>query len=185
MFVDLQGTWKKPIGPMVQQKTQQMPNSRALSVILTTKEGNYYLRLTGPEKTVSANTDAFRTAFGADAKTEKDRPLARRDGWSHLQHAGAERFVVRVAGGDLERFDQHVARLGRLDDLVDPAAGCRRTRVEARVVGVGRPCCAIPPARPRRRRGPVRFMAAIFTSSSVEAACDDPITAYSRSARRR
>jgi|HubBroStandDraft_4_1064222.scaffolds.fasta_scaffold158764_2 gluconolactonase len=76
VFVDLQGTWKKPIGPMVQQKTEQMPNSRALSVILTTKDGNYYLRLTGPEKTVSANADAFRAAFGADAKTEKDRPLA-------------------------------------------------------------------------------------------------------------
>ncbi|HEV8068573.1 MAG TPA: hypothetical protein VGP76_12615 [Planctomycetaceae bacterium] len=76
VFVDLLGTWKKPIGPMVQQKTQQMPNSRALSVILTTKEGNYYLRLTGPEKTVAANADAFRAAFGADAKTEKDRPLA-------------------------------------------------------------------------------------------------------------
>jgi gluconolactonase len=77
VFVDLQGTWKKPIGPMVQQKTEEMPNSRALSVILTTKEGNYYLRLTGPEKTVSANADAFRATFGADAKTEKDRPLAR------------------------------------------------------------------------------------------------------------
>jgi hypothetical protein len=76
VFVDLQGTWNKPIGPMVQQRTKEMPNSRALSVILTTKEGNYYLRLTGPEKTVSANADAFRAAFGADAKSEKVRPLA-------------------------------------------------------------------------------------------------------------
>jgi gluconolactonase len=52
-----------------------MPNARALSVILSTKDGNYFLRLTGPEKTVSANADALRTAIGADAKSEKARPL--------------------------------------------------------------------------------------------------------------
>lgn len=60
VFLDLQGTWNKPIGPMVQQRTQEMTKARALSVILTTKEGNYFIRLTGPEKTVTANLDAFR-----------------------------------------------------------------------------------------------------------------------------
>ena len=76
VFLDLEGTWNKPVGPMVQQRTQEMPNARALSVILTTKEGNYFIRLTGPAKTVAANVDAFRASFGADAKSEKDRPLA-------------------------------------------------------------------------------------------------------------
>jgi hypothetical protein len=76
VFVDLQGTWNKPIGPMVQQRTQEMPNARALSVILTTKEGNYYLRLTGPKATVDENSNAFRTAFGGEANAEKDRPIA-------------------------------------------------------------------------------------------------------------
>jgi gluconolactonase len=77
VLVDQTGTWNKPVGRMQDGRTVEMPNARALSVILSTKEGNYFLRLTGPEKTVSANADAFRAAFGADAKTEKDRPLAR------------------------------------------------------------------------------------------------------------
>jgi hypothetical protein len=75
VLVDLQGTWNKPIGRMDQQKTVEMPNARVLSLILTTKDGNYFLRLTGPEKTVSANADALRATVGADAKTEKPRPL--------------------------------------------------------------------------------------------------------------
>jgi len=76
VLVDLQGTWNKPIGKMELQQTLEMPNARALSVILTTKEGNYFLRLTGPKATVGENADTFRTAFGGDAKTEKDRPIA-------------------------------------------------------------------------------------------------------------
>jgi hypothetical protein len=75
VLVDLQGTWNKPVGPMVQQRTKEMPDSRAISLILTTKEGNYYVRLTGPEKTVAANADALRAAIGADAKSEKERKL--------------------------------------------------------------------------------------------------------------
>jgi hypothetical protein len=76
VLVDLQGTWNKPIGKMELQQTVEMPNARALSVILTTKDGNYFLRLTGPKATVSDNADAFRTAFGGDAKAEKERPIA-------------------------------------------------------------------------------------------------------------
>ena len=76
VLVDTRGTWNKPIGPMQPgQKTEVVPNSRALGVIFTTNVG-YYVRLTGPEKTVSANVDAFRAAFGADAKTEKERPAS-------------------------------------------------------------------------------------------------------------
>jgi hypothetical protein len=75
VLVDQTGTWNKPIGRMQEGRTVEMPNARALSVILSTKDGNYFLRLTGPEKTVSANADALRTAIGADAKSEKARPL--------------------------------------------------------------------------------------------------------------
>ena len=49
-----------------------MPGARVVSVLLTGKDqSNYFLRLTGPEKTVSANVDALRAAIGADAKAEK------------------------------------------------------------------------------------------------------------------
>jgi hypothetical protein len=77
VLVDLHGTWNKPIGPPIQQKTVEMAHARVLSVILTTKDqGNYFLRLTGPEKTVTANADALRVAIGADAKAEKDYKLS-------------------------------------------------------------------------------------------------------------
>jgi hypothetical protein len=75
VFLDLRGTWNKPVGPMIQQRTREMPKSRALSVILTTKEGNYFLRLTGPEQTVTDNLKAFRESFGADEKSEKNHAL--------------------------------------------------------------------------------------------------------------
>lgn len=72
VLVDLSGTWMKPVGPPIQQKTVETPHSRALSAILTVKDhGNYFLRLTGPQKTVSANADSFRAVIGADAKAEK------------------------------------------------------------------------------------------------------------------
>ncbi|HUE16790.1 MAG TPA: hypothetical protein VMR25_21620 [Planctomycetaceae bacterium] len=77
VLVDLRGTWNKPIGPPIEQKTVETPHARVLGVILTVKdEGNFYLRLTGPEKTVSANADALRGAIGADAKSEKDYKLS-------------------------------------------------------------------------------------------------------------
>lgn len=76
VLADLSGTWNKPIGPPVMQKTVEMTNARVLSVILTAKDqANYFLRLTGPAKTVSANADAFRAAFGADQKSEQEYKL--------------------------------------------------------------------------------------------------------------
>jgi hypothetical protein len=81
VLVDLSGTWNKPIGPPVAQKTVEMPNARVLSVILTGKDqSSYFLRLTGPEKTISANADALRAAIAADAKSEKDYKLADESG---------------------------------------------------------------------------------------------------------
>lgn len=73
ILADITGTWNKPIGPMVAGKTVEVPNARVLSVLLTGKDqSNYFLRLTGTEKTVSANVDALRAAIGADAKAEKE-----------------------------------------------------------------------------------------------------------------
>ena len=77
VLVDISGTWMKPVGRMIDQRTVEMPNARVLGVILKVKDaGNYFLRLTGPKKTTSANADAFRAAIGADAKSEKEYKLA-------------------------------------------------------------------------------------------------------------
>lgn len=72
ILVDVAGTYNKPIGPPVLQKTEPMPDARMLGVILQVKEkGNYFLKLTGPKKTVTAAADALRNSFGGDAKGEK------------------------------------------------------------------------------------------------------------------
>jgi hypothetical protein len=81
ILADISGTWNKPIGPPIAQKTKEMPGARVLSIILTGKDqSSYFLRLTGPEKTVSANVDALRAAIGADAKTEKAYALPESSG---------------------------------------------------------------------------------------------------------
>lgn len=73
VFVDLRGTHKKPIGPPVQQRTQPAPGYRMLGVILAIEgKGNYFLKLVGPEKTVAAAAEAFRTSFGGNAASEKE-----------------------------------------------------------------------------------------------------------------
>jgi len=72
VLVDLTGTYKKPDGPPFRRKTIAAPGYRMLATILTAKGGgNYFLKVTGPEKTVKAAVDAFRTSFGADADKEK------------------------------------------------------------------------------------------------------------------
>ena len=73
-MVELSGTWNKSIGPPIAMKTAKMPGARFLGVILHSgKGGDYYVRLTGPEKTVKENAKLFRAAFGADAEKEKER----------------------------------------------------------------------------------------------------------------
>lgn len=76
VLVDLSGTWKKPIGPPIRQQSEDQPGSRFLGVILSVKgQGNYFLRLAGPEKTISENANTFRTTFGGNAKSEKEYKL--------------------------------------------------------------------------------------------------------------
>lgn len=72
VLADISGTYKKPIGPPIQGKTEPMPNARMLGVIISMdKKGLYFLKLTGPDKTVAAAKAAVRIAIGAKDAEEK------------------------------------------------------------------------------------------------------------------
>lgn len=73
VFVDVTGTYNKPIGPPIRQQTKPMPGARMLGVILNVgKGGNYFFKLTGPEKTVAQAAGNLRASFGARVDDEKD-----------------------------------------------------------------------------------------------------------------
>jgi hypothetical protein len=72
-FVEITGTYNKPIGPPIAGKTTAAPGSRMLGVILGIEDkGIYFLKMTGPDKTVAAEATALRKSFGADGKKEKE-----------------------------------------------------------------------------------------------------------------
>jgi gluconolactonase len=72
VLVDVSGTYRKPVGPPIQGRTESVPGSRMLGVILSVeKKGLYFLKLTGPEKTVAAAATALRTAIGGKMQDEK------------------------------------------------------------------------------------------------------------------
>ncbi len=75
VLVDLIGTYNKPDGPPVRMQTVAAPGYRMLSVILTTANGNYFIKMVGPADTMEASVQAFRDSFGADASTESDYTL--------------------------------------------------------------------------------------------------------------
>lgn len=76
LLVDLSGTYNKPVGPPIQQKTEATPGSRVVNVIMVVPEkGLYFLKLAGEQKTVSAQMDALRASFGAKAEDEKEVKL--------------------------------------------------------------------------------------------------------------
>ena len=76
VLVEVSGTYLKPVGPPVVRGTEPMPGARRLAVILAVEgQGNYFLKLTGPGKTVAASADAFRTSFGGKADDEKPYEL--------------------------------------------------------------------------------------------------------------
>ena len=73
VFVELSGTYNKSVGPPVAGKTEAVPNSRVLAVILVTKENSvYYLKMVGKNRSVAAQATALRTSFGADASKEQE-----------------------------------------------------------------------------------------------------------------
>lgn len=72
VFADISGTYNKSIGPPFLRKTKATPDSQMLGVILAMEGKPYYfLKMTGPKKTVSSVIDEFRASFGANAKDEK------------------------------------------------------------------------------------------------------------------
>ncbi|HVR75728.1 MAG TPA: SMP-30/gluconolactonase/LRE family protein [Planctomycetota bacterium] len=73
-LVDVTGTFEKPFGPPIQGKKQALPGARMLAIILSTADGDMYLKLTGPSKTVSAAAPHLRRAIGADEAAEKEKP---------------------------------------------------------------------------------------------------------------
>ena len=72
VLVEISGTYLKPDGPPIQRKTVPTPNSRMLGVILGRADiGLYFMKMTGPDKTVKAQLAALRKSFGGDAKNEE------------------------------------------------------------------------------------------------------------------
>jgi len=75
-FVEISGTYNKPIGPPIARQTKAAPGSRMLGVILGIEDkGIYFFKMTGPDKTVAAQASALKKSFGADAKKEKEVDL--------------------------------------------------------------------------------------------------------------
>jgi hypothetical protein len=60
-LVDVSGTYMFKAAPMSPGPGEPRPNSRMLAVVLETAKGNYYLKLTGPAKTVDAARKPFET----------------------------------------------------------------------------------------------------------------------------
>ncbi len=98
VFVDIKGTYNMPTGPPIMQKTKPLPNARMLAVIIgirweepdpedakkmVTKSAIYFLKMAGPEKTVTTNEKAFRASFGA---ADKENDLESRE-----EPAGSEK----------------------------------------------------------------------------------------------
>ena len=75
IFAEISGTYKKPDGPPILRKSVAAPGYRMQGVILTNSGGNYFFKLTGPDKTVAAQADAFRASFGAKAADETEYKL--------------------------------------------------------------------------------------------------------------
>lgn len=76
-FVDLTGTFMAPkpgTGPF-QRITIDKPDFRAVSVLLATEKGNYFLKLTGPKAAIKKQLKAYRASFGGDKETEKEYTL--------------------------------------------------------------------------------------------------------------
>lgn len=75
-FVDITGTYNMPVGPPILRQSKPLPDARMIGVILEVEgKGNYFLKLAGPAKTVSAQEEAMRASIGGDAKGEKPHEL--------------------------------------------------------------------------------------------------------------
>ena len=72
-LLDITGVYNKPIGPPINRQTNPTPGYQMLAIVLMVKDkGNYFLKLTGPQKTVAAASKALRLAIDADLKKEAE-----------------------------------------------------------------------------------------------------------------
>lgn len=75
-LVDISGTYNMPVGPPIRRQTKELPDARMLAIILQVKDqGNYFLKLAGPEKTVTAQARALRASIQGDKKSEEPYEL--------------------------------------------------------------------------------------------------------------
>ena len=58
------GTYKKPVGIPMMGKSQPAPGFRMLAAVIETAKGNYFIKFTGPDKTVNAAAEDFKKSFG-------------------------------------------------------------------------------------------------------------------------
>jgi gluconolactonase len=73
VVVELTGTYNKPVGPPVQGRTEPASGFKMLGVIVKLNPGgNYFLKLTGPEKTVDAAAAELRGTIGGNAEEETE-----------------------------------------------------------------------------------------------------------------
>ncbi|MEZ6057730.1 MAG: hypothetical protein R3C01_13605 [Planctomycetaceae bacterium] len=76
IFVELTGSYKKPVGPPFLMKTDLVEGYSMLGVVFASKAGgNYFFKLTGPTKTATAAAQDFRRSFGGDASKETEYTL--------------------------------------------------------------------------------------------------------------
>ena len=75
VLADIAGTWKKPVGPPIAQRTVEKPGSRVIGVILIAQAESdkdyYFLKLSGPDTLVKSQTKSLRVALAARADSEK------------------------------------------------------------------------------------------------------------------
>ncbi len=73
IVVDITGTYNKTVGPPILRKTEEKPDYRVLNVMFSAKPGgNYFFKIEGPQKTVAAQTEAFRQTFGGSSQGESE-----------------------------------------------------------------------------------------------------------------
>jgi len=70
--VEVSGTYNQPVGPPIRQQTKAVEGSRMLAVILQLDEGVYFLKLTGRDKTVKAQSQSLRQSFGGTTESEEE-----------------------------------------------------------------------------------------------------------------
>ena len=63
-LVNITGTYNKPFGPPFAQQSKPSPGYQMLAITVNTPKGNYFLKLTGPVKTVTAAEEDMRKAIG-------------------------------------------------------------------------------------------------------------------------